>query len=93
MTAYTTAAKNTQEEIIAEAKLIPNEVRRHDEIESAKILRALREETGLTYSTSVSKARFQLQILDFSGKRVSVTAVSEFLPFYEYSEFLRSYRP
>ena len=88
----TCTTKNTQAEIVAEAQAITIKERVAIDAEKQKLIRALREKTGVQYSGCVSKARYQLQILDFSGKRVVVTPVSEYMPIYEYIEFLRNFK-
>lgn len=87
----TTTNKSTAAQIKAEAMAISKEERAvADKAKQAKVL-ALRAKTGLMYSTSVEKGMFRLEILDFSGKRVVVTPACEFMPFYQFNEFFRSF--
>lgn len=88
----TCTSKSTQAEIVAEAQLITTKERVIAEAEGQKLIRDLRAKSGLMYSCSVSKARYQLEILDFSGKSVKSTPVSEFMPFYEFNEYLRNFK-
>ena len=62
------------------------------EAENAKLLMALRDESGLRYSYAVKQARYQLQIVDYAGRSTKVIPVSEFIPFYEFNEFLRNFK-
>lgn len=88
----TTTTQNTQAEIVAEAQTITGLERAVAEREKTLMVLQLRADSGLTYSTSVAKARYQLEIIDFSGKRVVVTNVSEPMPFYEFNEYLRNFQ-
>jgi hypothetical protein len=88
----TTTTKNTQAEIVAEAQNITTKERVLAEAENSALILALRAASGIQYSTCVSKARYQLEIIDRSGKGVKVIPVSEFMPFYEFNEFLRNFK-
>lgn len=83
---------NTQAEIIAEAAKITAEEREVSAIEKSIKLRALKAATGKQYAVAVEKARFTLQIVDFSGKKTVITDLCEPMPFYQFNEFLRNYK-
>jgi hypothetical protein len=88
----TTTTKNTQAEIIAEAQSITTKERVFAEAENSALILALRTASGLQYNCCVKNARYQLEIIDRSGKNVKVIPVSEFMPFYEFNEFLRNFK-
>lgn len=90
MTTYTTN-KNTAAEIIAEAKTITAEVRSPAEALRRQKILALRKQTGLEYAVSVTKGMYQLEIIDFSGKKVVVNKVGEAMPFFQFNEFVKGY--
>lgn len=85
-------SKSTQPEIVTEALLITTKERVFAEAENAKLLLALRDESGLLYSYAVKQARYQLQIVDYTGRSTKVIPVSELMPFYELNEFLRNFK-
>lgn len=87
-----TTSKSTQAEIVAEAQAITAQERATVEAERTALIMALRKESGLIYSACVSKARYTLQIVDYSGKNTKVTDISEPMPFYEFNEFLRNFK-
>lgn len=87
-----TTYKSTQAEIVAEAQKITTEEREISaNLKSAK-LRELKAQTGKQWGVAVEKARFTLQIIDFSGKKVVMTNMSEPMPFYEFNEFIANYK-
>lgn len=53
---------------------------------------ALRKATGLEYAVSVKKGMYQLEIIDFSGKKVVVKKIGAALPFAEFNEFVAAYQ-
>ena len=88
----TTTSKSTQAEIVAEAAKITAEEREVCNYEKSLKLRQLKTETGLQFGCAVEKARYTLQIIDFSGKKVVVTDLNKPMPFYEFNEFLRNFK-
>lgn len=87
---YMTAAKNTQAEIIAEAKKITPAQREAAVQERMPKLVKLMSKTGIQHGVAVDKARFTLQSIDFSGKKTVVKNLCEPMPFYEFAEFMRN---
>jgi hypothetical protein len=87
-----TTSKNTQAEIVAEAQKITAEERGYAMTLNQELIRNLKNVSGLSYSYAVKQARYQLQIIDRSGKGVKVIPVSEFMPFYEFNEFLINFK-
>jgi ABC-type proline/glycine betaine transport system substrate-binding protein len=90
--AVTTTTKSTQAEIVAEAQTITAEDRYYAQTENAALIRALKEVSGLQYGYCVKQARYRLEVIDYSGKKVQVIPSSEFMPFYEFNEFLRNFK-
>lgn len=88
---YMTAAKNTQVEIVAEAQKITHLERLMYTSQISAKINHLRVESGIQYNWSVTKARYQLEILDRSGKGVKVIPMSEFMPFFEFHAYMMSF--
>lgn len=82
---------NTQAEIVAEAVAITRETRAAVDHEIRMKIRELRETTGVNYSWCVKQARFQLEIVDRSGKKVVCIPVSEFMPYFEFAAYMKSF--
>lgn len=64
-------------------------------IERQALIRALNAATGTTYSTAVSKGKFQLEIVNFNrGTKnpVEVTKIGAALPEAEFMTFLRNFK-
>jgi hypothetical protein len=79
---------NTQAEIVAEAQAVTAEQRQNALSLNAELISNLKKLTGLSYCYAVKQARFQLQIIDRSGKRVKVIEVSQWMPFYQFNAWL-----
>lgn len=70
--------------------MTPAEMAPFEAARRQKVL-ALRKSTGLEYAVSVKKGMYQLEIIDFSGKKVVVNKIGAALPFAEFNEFVASY--
>lgn len=64
-------------------------------IECQAMIPALRNVTGVNYSTAVSKGKIQLEIVNFNRgtkKPVEVTKIGEAMPEAEFMTFLRGFK-
>lgn len=83
--------KNAKTEIVGEARSLNKEMRAPAELIRQQKVAQLRATTGLNYSVSVEQALYQLEIINFNGKKAVVTAKSEPMPFFQFNEFMVDY--